>query len=959
MRYLILVLLIMTFREGEAQASDTLPLPEPLIKAQDLHDRQLYYEALIEAEGYLDRGARIDDDALRHAALAHNLVGDCHLELGSYDAAIINYRRSRQIVYRTGNDQQQLADVLNKIGNYHLEVKEYQLALSYLDSAQQIRKEVFGASHVKVADVYNNLGVAYLNLRDFAKALGYHQEALRIRSLHERDKLVAQSLNNLGQSYHEMNDPQNAKDAFDKAIAIYSRPLYHDANLLADVWLNLGNLQYDLDEFSLAINQYNRALYGYQQTSGPTELARALCYNNIANAYTRKEEYGKAFHFYEQALTLRKEKLGQYHPDIAQTLYNMALNYFYQDRTDEAENTLTLCAEALYYDPENDKDFLQVNDHWTLLNVLYLQVESALISYSETQETATLLQAFSQFEQIDRLIDYFRVRYDAVGSKRDFVETSHLIYGKALELSMILYQQTKEEKYWHMAFKYAEKSKGVLLLEALQKAKAESFLGIPDDVIRAIKQTESTIGQLEKRKYLLAEGRATNQQKLDSLSASIFSKNEALSAQIESLGATYPAYYNLRYETTPPTVAYVQTHLLTDTQSVVAYFLGEADLSENTKLWIFVINGNDFQAREIELPPLFFMALNDLKIAIRNFPHVASKDVDDNVAKYIRSAALLYDYLLRPIKHLLREQIILIPDGQLGFVSFDALLSSPVDSMHHFRDHPYLVKDYMISYNYSIRLFKEMMERKGRTSLRPYLGMAPEFSEEKLAGLSPLNHNNEEVLAAREELGGRVYLKGKARKERFLEEQSKYKVIHLATHGMAHPTRDDFSFLAFSGNGKEPLDESLLYVKEIYNLSTNAEMVVLSACETGAGRLVQGEGIASIARSFSFAGAKSLLATRWNVNDKTTKDLMSLFFSKIKKGSKKDVALHQAINGFIETSSHHHAHPFYWASFMALGNMESINLHVFPIEILALLTGLVVLMAIFYTWRRRSLKPSS
>ena len=253
-----------------------------------------------------------------------------------------------------------------------------------------------------------------------------------------------------------------------------------------------------------------------------------------------------------------------------------------------------------------------------------------------------------------------------------------------------------------------------------------------------------------------------------------------------------------------------------------------------------------------------------------------------------------------------------------------------------------------------------MQGKEETIGLKPYLGLAPTFSDDSPEGLLPLVHNQDEVMAAKATLGGRALLAAEANKEAFLSVQSHYRIIHLATHALANSQEDDYSFIAFENIDDKPPTQSLLYVRELYNLSATADLNILSACQTAAGRLYLGDGIASIARAFSFAGAKSLLATRWNINDKTTQGLMAKFLRQIKGGKRKHSALQRAITSFVEDGSHYQAHPFYWSSFMVIGSMDAIKFsslpQFWPFLFLVLIVAIVLLILLIkraqlrYSW---------
>jgi CHAT domain-containing protein len=151
-----------------------------------------------------------------------------------------------------------------------------------------------------------------------------------------------------------------------------------------------------------------------------------------------------------------------------------------------------------------------------------------------------------------------------------------------------------------------------------------------------------------------------------------------------------------------------------------------------------------------------------------------------------------------------------------------------------------------------------------------------------------------------------------------------YRILHLATHGRADNRVGDYAFLAFS-EIKDSIENELLYVKDLYNLELNADLVVLSACETGIGKLQRGEGIISLARAFAYAGAKSIVTTLWEVNDKSTSELMRYFYRELKLGKDKDEALRLARQRYFDKAAPRGLHPFFWAAFVPVGDMRPVR----------------------------------
>ncbi|NJL75556.1 MAG: CHAT domain-containing protein [Saprospiraceae bacterium] len=202
-------------------------------------------------------------------------------------------------------------------------------------------------------------------------------------------------------------------------------------------------------------------------------------------------------------------------------------------------------------------------------------------------------------------------------------------------------------------------------------------------------------------------------------------------------------------------------------------------------------------------------------------------------------------------------------------------------------------------------------------------------------------------------LGGKVIVGEKATVSAFEQQAPFYKIIHLATHGKANDEVGDYAYLAFT-EVFDSLDNEKLYNRDLYHLNLNADMVVLSACETGIGELRLGEGIISLARGFSYAGAKSIITTLWSVDDETTQKLMTQFYTHLKVGMAKDAALRQAKIDFLNTNSSLKAHPFYWATFIPIGDTQPIEP---PSNFFIWMWGLVLMVVgalVFYVWRKKS-----
>ncbi|MBK6930668.1 MAG: CHAT domain-containing protein [Saprospirales bacterium] len=193
--------------------------------------------------------------------------------------------------------------------------------------------------------------------------------------------------------------------------------------------------------------------------------------------------------------------------------------------------------------------------------------------------------------------------------------------------------------------------------------------------------------------------------------------------------------------------------------------------------------------------------------------------------------------------------------------------------------------------------------------------------------LAALRASGDEVAAIANLWKGKSVYRQAATLDAFRQLAPRYRILHLSTHGQADDRNGDYAFLAFRVADEHDA-YSKLYARDLYNLEINADLVVLSACETGTGKLQRGEGIVSLARAFAYSGAKSLITTLWKVNDTSTKDLMIRFYQYLKAGRPKDAALQLAKKDYLasrQAGGGAALHPFFWAGFIAIGDMEPLR----------------------------------
>ena len=293
---------------------------------------------------------------------------------------------------------------------------------------------------------------------------------------------------------------------------------------------------------------------------------------------------------------------------------------------------------------------------------------------------------------------------------------------------------------------------------------------------------------------------------------------------------------------------------------------------------------------------------------ITDFIHLFDNSaiINNNVHDFTRQAFGIYK-LLNLDKSLQRSNLVIIPDGLLNFIPFEALLTKQTETTN-FSRMPFLVSSQNVVYNSNISFY---LEEQSKPKNRKVLGVFPVFENSS----QPLTYSVHEANAIQQSSNARILIHAEATKDAFLRAARQYDVLHLSTHA----TGGDFinpASIAFY--------DAPMLVNELYSMDIHPELVVLSACETGIGKLQKGEGPMSIARGFQYAGAKNILFSLWQINDASTATLMSLFYKSYKKTQSAHSANRRSKLDYLQDKSVSNIKksPYYWSAFMYYGKIE-------------------------------------
>jgi CHAT domain-containing protein len=452
-------------------------------------------------------------------------------------------------------------------------------------------------------------------------------------------------------------------------------------------------------------------------------------------------------------------------------------------------------------------------------------------------------------------------------------------------------------------------------------------------------------------KSLLEEqlrGSDADSAQIAALQDKVFGLKQTYDALGQRFEKNYPDYYNLKYQSRVASVAELQQRLLDDKTALVEYFLG-AD-----SIFVFVLTKAAFNIRASHKDSLFEPQIEQLRQGI----------VAQDFAAYALPAYRLYQTLLAPMANAISgKSLILVPEGALSAIPFEALLTEQVaeGKSQDYAKLPYLINEHAVSCAYSATLLQQEQSRENRATKHDYLAFAPVFANGLPAGTRGAEFFNKNFAldssqtaatasasatrirgylpSTKKEVTGildlfknsynlferwfgnksKVYLEREAKEKKLKSRDlSDYRFLHFATHGLVNEKSPKLSGLLLASEDSTSNEDGILHLGEIYNLKLNADLVVLSACETGLGQVAKGEGIIGLTRGFLYAGASNLLVSLWQVSDVTTADLMVDFYDKMLGGMSKPEALREAKLQMIHRHPEY-AKPYYWAPFILVG----------------------------------------
>lgn len=941
--YNLLLLFLLAANILQAQKSEINAAQKQLLIADSLFERGDYEKSNQILEKIILSYAQINEWAMCYNTQnkkARNLIRQ-----GKFDDALTLLNFADEQYQQKANPIKEnktlyKGDFYNLLGETYLNKGRNDLALSYFQQAISYYNTLNAAAETpEKAECYENLGLYYWNTGNNELALEYQNRALDLKKkiFGENHPEVAASYNNIGLIYG-VEYPDQAQKFYRNALAIYKETYGESHPKIANTYNNLAIIFQSQQKYELALFQLNNVLEITKDVYGENHPNQGFVYSAMGQIYTTQSKDSAALANQEKALNIYQKAYGEKHPEIANTYNQLGAIYANEQKFDNAlkayqsaliANVADFQNTDVYENPSIDKAYKLIS----LLTSLRLKAEVfENLHYTKTLKIKDLEIALHTLELCDILID--KMRQTAL-NKNDKVALGKIaaeVYEDAIRVSLgMSLVVLKKDLYRQKAFNFAEKSKAYVLLQSISETNAKSFAKIPKNLLDKEKQLKEDITFVEQK---LANKPSASEETV--LRNQLFELNRQYDDFSKELEKNFPEYYNLKYNVKIATVKDLQQVIDKETV-LLSYFIAD----KSNRIYIFAVENNNFEVFDVP-------KMNDLDNKLRLMKNAIYYKIAD---KFVTTSYSLFKQLF-PKSFANKSQIVVVPDGRLGTIPFEALLTKKTAfETTSPQDMPYLIQKQAISYAYSATLFQQgftnantaIGENKGNYGQIFICAPIQFYGRSALSDLPGTEKEVEGIKNIFGETLSDIFVRDKANeglvKSGVLK---KYRYLHFATHGIVDESNPELSKIFLSKPNETPLvvagseerGKSLLEVGnaedgnlssgEIYGLELNADLVMLSACQTGLGKVAKGEGIIGLSRALLYAGARNLMVSLWSVADESTSKLMIDFYTFLLKGENKSQALRLAKLKMIKEGINRQAgkkdlEVYYWSPFVLIG----------------------------------------
>lgn len=816
-------------------------------------------------------------------------VGVVYRNTGRYTQALEAYLQALAITREIG-DRRSEGRIVGLIGNIRLEAAEYSQAIDDFSRAAAVAAEL--GDRASEAAQLATVGSIHVELGDYPRALEKLEAALQTVREIKNLGLESAFLQIRGSLYEKLGRTQDA--LADYAGALKTASEIGDKLQEATASASIGEAQFASGDHAGALLSLERALQISRELRSLPVEGRAL--NGLGKVRLSLKEHARAEEAYQRALDIAAE---------------------------------------------------------TRMPAMAWQAHAGLAAALRSR--GKLAAAREHYREAVEAIERTRGKLEMSEDKAGFFQDKVGVYKDLIDLLIRMAEAEPAGGFEREAFYYAERERARAFLDMMAEGRVHAERDVDPSLLARRQQIQERISQLQSQLLAQHAEPRPDPAKIRPLAEKLMAADEEYQDWRRAVRRRHPRYAELRY---PDSIRLEESQRLLDAGTVLLEYSFGEDAS-----YLFALSRDEYKVARLPPAAAVFTRVKRLREAIAAPSRVA-------FSNYLVEARWLYKELILPAGKLLagRRNLIIAPDGLTHYLPFEVLLKTDgPPAAREDRRLPYLVRDYAITYVPSASVLAGL-PRYREDAPRPanaFVAFAdPVYGEQRretetgptgVALRSALGDGARLKLDRLKQSGAEVrriaglfppgeisVFLGRQASESNVKERdyvARSRIVHFAVHGLLNEQRPQFSALVLSlphadeaagkrpggrtgqGAGQPPVEDKedgLLQVYEIFNLRMNADMVVLSACETGLGKEVKGEGLVGMTRAFLYAGSQSVVASLWKTSDLATEELMVRFYRHLRDGSPgRAEALRRARLELLEGGQF--SHPYFWSPFILVG----------------------------------------
>ena len=764
-------------------------------------------------------------------------------------------------------------------------------------------------------------GQAANRIGEYDKALNFYRHSLDIREalfgrMHSR---VGIGYMNVGNVYYRMNANDEAKRNYELALEILQKTAPHKKKNLEWTMSNLALVYDALGDFDASIRLHRQAIALIKSMQQQDQSSLIISYANLAETYIHLNDLQAATREISNAQRLADKMEMTYGRTVATIESVFAHLYYQQNETSAALDALQRTMQALSTSEEDLGNWKRYPSEWTT-NEPEAMMEIALFKSRMLRDMAessadSLLQlevSIRGYQLVMNLGQRLSLDYQ---NRNDILQLKG--FGKdfeweALDCAFRLQQEQHNPQFMQLAFEFSEQAKYRMLLANFRES---NRMRNNQNNNAAWQELEALRRQCAELDYIISSPK-TNAALIPQFRDRLLARRLEMDEKEDLLMKASPEYVAFKKSSSSIPISEVKAQLKDAHSALIEYTLSDS------LLFVLCFSKDTVHLRKTVLASGFADSL-EMYINLNKVP-----DADQNaVHHYAQLSHFLYKTLIEPEKNLLGEAIqdwTIIPDGILTNIPFETLTSQAIDpEVRSFSKLAYMIRDYNFHYAASVALLLEQNKRLESKIPSTCLGMAwgtPEKQPPTASNmpLRKLPGSNQEIEMLQQKVQGHFLQNNAASESAFKAIAPKHDILHLALHAQA----SDGDPKIYFPSGGIVEEDGILHFHELFQLRLKARMAVLSACETGSGKLDDGEGIHNMASGFAAAGVATVLMTLWELDDHAGNEIIQHFYEQLLEQQRPDVALRAAKLSYLKNAKGPAASPFFWASIVPSGNMR-------------------------------------